>query len=114
MLFRSNHQLSEVTSYHVCGVLLMTRPELAPQVELGLQDLEGVELHASQAGRLVITVEGPSSAQCAAMINHLATLPGVAASSLVYHQIDNDTGAASKTGSGQTNDNASPSQESAP
>jgi len=109
-----NNKLSDVSSYHVCGVLLMTRPELATRVELGLQDLEGVELHASQAGRLVVTVEGPSYYQCAEMINHLATLPGVAASSLVYHQIDHDTGAASVTGSGQANDNASPSQESAP
>ena len=100
--------------YHVCGVLLMTHPERAPRVALALQGLSGVELHASEGGRLVVTIEGPSSAHCADMMNHLATLPGVAASSLVYHQIDNDNGPASAIGSGQAHDYASPSQETAP
>jgi len=105
-----------VTEYHVCGVLLMTRPERAPAVEPGLRGLEGVELHASEAGRLVVTIEGSSYAQCADMMNHLATLPGVAAASLVYHQIDHDPGTASTSvgGSGQAIANASPSQETAP
>jgi len=99
--------------YHICGVLLLTRPELVPALELALRDLSGVELHANAAGRLVVTIEGSSYAQCADMMNHLATLPGVAASSLVYHQIDNDPGTASPTGSGQAGNNASPSQETA-
>jgi nitrate reductase NapAB chaperone NapD len=30
------------------------------------------------------------------MMNHLATLQGVASSSLVYHQVDNDTAQASQ------------------
>ena len=100
--------------YHVCGVLLMTHPELAPRVALALRGLAGVELHASEGGRLVVTIEGPSSARCAELMNHLATLPGVAASSLVYHQIDNDNGPTSAIGSGQAHDYASPSQETAP
>lgn len=100
--------------YHVCGVLLMTHPERAPQVALALREFGGVELHAREGGRLVVTVEGPSSAHCADLMNHLATLPGVAAASLVYHQIDNDNGPASAIGSGQANDYVSPSQETAP
>ena len=102
--------------YHVCGILLMTRPELVPQVALELQGLDGVELHAQEGGRLVVTIEGASYAHCAERLNHLASLPGVAASSLVYHQVDNDTGAgpAAASGSGRANNNASPSQETAP
>jgi nitrate reductase NapD len=77
-----------MNEYHVCGVLLMSRPELAPKVEQALATLPGVELHASEGGRMVVTVEGSEYSDCADAIGELATLDGVASSSLVYHQID--------------------------
>jgi nitrate reductase NapD len=86
----------EVSEYHICGVLLLTRPELAPDLALVVRALEGVEVHANAGGRLVVTIEGSSYAHCADMMNHLATLQGVASSSLVYHQVDNDTAQASQ------------------
>lgn len=77
-----------MSEYHVCGVLLMSRPEHAAVVERALQELPGVELHANDRGRMVVTVEGTEYSHCADMITELATLDGVASSSLVYHQID--------------------------
>lgn len=77
-----------MSAYHVCGVLLMARPEHIPDVEQALQALPGVELHARDGGRLVVTVEGEAYRDCAETMNELALLSGVAASSLVYHQID--------------------------
>jgi nitrate reductase NapAB chaperone NapD len=53
--------------------------------------LAGVELHASEGGRLVVTLEGPSYHHCADLMNELAILPGVASSSLVYHQVDTES-----------------------
>lgn len=75
--------------YHVCGLLLMTRPEHASAVQRALMGLAGVELHASDGGRMVVTIEGSAYGECADLMNHLATLEGVASSSLVYHQVDN-------------------------
>jgi nitrate reductase NapD len=80
-----------MNEYHVCGVLLMSRPEQAPGVEQALRALAGVELHASEGGRLVVTLEGPSYHHCADLMNELAILPGVASSSLVYHQVDTES-----------------------
>ena len=80
-----------MSEYHVCGVLLMSRPENAATVEHTLKELAGVELHANEGGRMVVTVEGSEYRHCADMITELATLDGVASSSLVYHQIDNDS-----------------------
>lgn len=77
-----------MSDYHVCGLLLMSRPEQAPAVERALRDMAGVELHASQGGRMVVTVEGSSYAQCADLMTELATLEGVASSALVYHHHD--------------------------
>ena len=80
-----------MSEYHVCGVLLMSRPELAAGVAEALNGMPGVELHANQEGRMVVTVEGRDYGQCADMITELATLDGVASSSLVYHQIDTES-----------------------
>lgn len=80
-----------MNEYHVCGVLLMSRPEQAAKVAQALQGKAGVELHASDGGRMVVTVEGTDYGHCADMISELATLDGVASSSLVYHQIDTES-----------------------
>ncbi len=79
-----------MSEYHVCGVLLMSRPEQAPAVQRMLRKLPGVELHANEGGRMVVTIEGPSYAHCADTMTELAVLDGVASSSLVYHQIDSE------------------------
>jgi len=79
-----------MSEYHVCGVLLMARPEHAPAVEQALNQMDGVELHANDSGRMVVTVEGAAYHECADRMNELAVLSGVASSSLVYHQIDNE------------------------
>ncbi|MDJ0738133.1 MAG: chaperone NapD [Gammaproteobacteria bacterium] len=79
-----------MNEYHVCGVLLMSRPENAASVEQALSDMPGVELHANDGGRMVVTVEGDAYSHCADTITQLSTLDGVASSSLVYHQIDNE------------------------
>ena len=79
-----------MNEYHVCGVLLMSRPENAAMVAEALDGMSGVELHANEGGRMVVTVEGDEYRHCADTITELATLDGVASSSLVYHQIDSE------------------------
>jgi nitrate reductase NapD len=79
-----------MSEYHICGVLLMSRPEHCAVVEQALENMTGVELHANDGGRMVVTVEGAEYRPCADTITQLATLDGVASSSLVYHQIDTE------------------------
>ncbi len=80
-----------MTEYHVCGLLLLSRPESAAKVEQALRAMDGVQLHANEAGRMVVTIEGGEYRACADRMNELATLRGVASSSLVYHQIDTES-----------------------
>jgi len=80
-----------MNEYHVCGLLLMSRPDSAQSVERALHAINGVEVHANEGGRMVVTVEGEAYHECAEIMNQLATMSGVASSSLVYHQIDNES-----------------------
>jgi nitrate reductase NapD len=79
-----------MNEYHICGVLLMSRPEHGPIIEQALKTMAGTELHANEGGRMVVTVEGDEFGQCADAITRLGTLDGVASSSLVFHQIDTE------------------------
>jgi nitrate reductase NapD len=79
-----------MSDYHVCGMLLHARPEKTPGVAAALHELEGVELHANEGGRMVVTIEGGDYEYCAGMMTRLACLDGVSSSSLIYHQIDKE------------------------
>lgn len=80
-----------MNEYHVCGLLLMSRPEHAAKVAQALEGMPGVQLHANDGGRMVVTIEGSEYRHCADTMTELATLDGVASSSLVYHQIDTES-----------------------
>ena len=80
-----------MSDYHVCGMLLHARPEKTPRVADALAELEGVELHASEGGRMVVTIEGGDYEHCAGMMTRLACLDGVSSSSFIYHEIDKES-----------------------
>ncbi len=80
-----------MSEYNVCGVLVMARPERSGEVAERLAGMPGVEIHArGDDGKLVVTVEGPVSAQCADTITEMALIDGVVSTSLVYHEIDTE------------------------
>ncbi len=79
-----------MNNYNVCGVLVMAVPESGPVVEAALNDIEGVEVHANENGKLVVTVEGPNTRGFANKISDFANIKGVLSTSLVYHEIETD------------------------
>ena len=69
----------------------MASPKKGAIVEQSLNDLNGVEVHArGDDGRMVVTVEGPLSRECANMITDMNDIDGVISTSLVYHEIDTE------------------------
>lgn len=77
-----------MNEFNICGVLVMVRPDAREAVEQRLTRLPGVEVHAGDAdGRLVVTVEDTSEANCTETISALTDIDGVLATSLVYHEI---------------------------
>ncbi len=80
-----------MSEYNICGVLVMTNPKMGAIVEDTLNKIEGVEVHAREnGGKLVVTVEGPHSRECANTISDFGDIKGVVSTSLVYHEIDSD------------------------
>ena len=80
-----------MNDFNVCGVLVMVNPKSSQTVEDTLKKMEGVEVHANEKGKLVVTVEGPNDRDFANRISDFANIKGVLSTSLVYHEIETDT-----------------------
>ncbi|WJW75362.1 chaperone NapD [Thiohalobacter sp. IOR34] len=76
---------------NISGVLVRTRPEKVALVQTALEQLDGVEVHATtEDGRLIVTVEQADDRATASTVDRMQDLPGVIAASMVYHQFEDD------------------------
>lgn len=74
---------------HICGLLVQIRPDRLEDARSGLMALPGVEIHhATDDGRLVVTVEDSEEATAGDIMHRLHDVKGVVAASLVYHYHD--------------------------
>lgn len=70
---------------NICGCVVETRGRDAAAVAQRLLGLPGLELHASEGGRLVVTVEDTPQALAADTLAALGQVEGVLNTSLIYH-----------------------------
>jgi nitrate reductase NapD len=70
---------------NICGCVVETRERDAQVVGQRLLELPGVELHASEGGKLVVTVEDTPQALAADTLSALGEVAGVLNTSLIYH-----------------------------
>ena len=77
-----------MSEYNTCGVLVTTRPELGSVIERILRAVEGMEVHARDAGRIVATVKGMGR-YCVDTISDLSAINGVISTSRFnYYEAD--------------------------
>ncbi|MCO4864983.1 chaperone NapD [Cupriavidus sp. WGlv3] len=83
--------------WHIAGIVVHAMPDRLPQVRAAIDAITGAEVHAaSDAGKLVVTIEAPTSRAIAAHLTYLHQLPGVLSAALVY-QHNEDADAMSET-----------------
>lgn len=77
----------------VAGVLVLSSPNKAADVERELTTLPGVEVHAVEAdGRMVVTIEGDDQNTITDTFRCFNDLSGVMSTALVYHHFESDCG----------------------
>ncbi len=76
---------------NICGCVVETRERDAPVVAQRLLDLPGVGLHASEGGKLVVTVEDTAGTMAADTLALLGQVDGVLNTSLIYHYGGDET-----------------------
>ncbi|ABF10932.1 periplasmic nitrate reductase NapD [Cupriavidus metallidurans] len=71
--------------WHIAGIMVYANPEKLDAVCSAIDAMTGMEIHAiSDAGKIVVTAEAPSSRAIAAQLTCLHQLEGVFSATLVY------------------------------
>jgi nitrate reductase NapD len=74
-----------VDEWHIAGVVVHADPARLGDVRAAIDLMAGAEIHAvSDAGKMVVTLEAPSSRAIAAHLTCLHQLDGVLSAALVY------------------------------
>lgn len=90
--------------YHVASYVVRTRPEDEARIESQINSLPGLEVHAVENGKLIVTAEAENTHKLAELAGALELMDAVLQVAPVYHEFtrDQNTGQAENADS---NDN---------
>ena len=75
----------------VSGVLVACRREHLARVGTALRAIPGVDIHhADPSGRLVVTIEGPTTVGCAERLRAIQALPDVLSAEMAMHVFEDE------------------------
>lgn len=77
-----------MSGFNICGMVVRSRDYRADYVRTSLLAIPGVEIHAADGGRMVVTIEDESYRQVAENVNNIQFLEGVVSASIVYQYSD--------------------------
>lgn len=70
--------------YHVSSAVISVLPGREAEILAALPDLPGVEVHARNGARIVITIEGYSTGELGDRLTSISAMPGVIAANMVF------------------------------
>ena len=76
--------------YHISSAVISIIPGREAEVLSVLPSLPGVELHATQGSRAVVTIEGLSSREMGDRLTDIAKMAGVIAANMVFEHSDEE------------------------
>ena len=77
-----------MTTSHIASLIVRTRPDLMREVAARIDRAPNTEVHAAEAGKIIVVVESPSERALADCMDALRAEPDVLMVSLVYHAVD--------------------------
>ncbi|SIT32837.1 chaperone NapD [Achromobacter sp. MFA1 R4] len=85
----SSASCSAAPELHIASMVVHAMPRRLTGVRAAIQAIAGAEIHgASDTGKLVVTLEAPSTDDMMAQISAIQRLDGVLASALVFQAAD--------------------------
>lgn len=74
---------------NISSLIVDARPEALPSVQAALATMPGIEVHAAtEAGKLIVTVETDGDADTTDSFGRIGAIPGVMSVAMVYHQFE--------------------------
>lgn len=81
--------------HHISSAVVVAFPERREELAGRLASMPGVEVHAGEGSRIVVTIEGPSSGTLGETLTSISAMDGVIAANMVFEHIDEAKGSAS-------------------
>lgn len=82
--------MPEARRYHVSSAVIFARPGREAAVRAALPGLAGVEVHAAEGARIVITIEGRSTGELGDRLTEIALMDGVIAANMVFEHSEEE------------------------
>jgi nitrate reductase NapD len=77
-----------VDRHHISSAVVLALPERRHEVSVRLAEIPGVEVHADQGSRIIITIEGPSTGALGEALTRISLMDGVLAANMVFEHAD--------------------------
>lgn len=74
--------------YYISSAVVIALPARLAQVCASLETMPGVEIHAAEGSRIVVTIEGPTSGSLGETLGQMTLLDGVLAANMVYEHVE--------------------------
>jgi nitrate reductase NapD len=74
--------------HHLSSAVVVALPERRAELSERLAAMRGVEVHASEGSRVVITIEGPTSGMLGETLTTISTMDGVLAANMVFEHAE--------------------------
>lgn len=74
--------------HHISSAVVIALPARRAALAATLAAMPGVEVHAGEGSRIVITIEGPSSGMLGATLAGISALEGVLAANMVFEHVE--------------------------
>jgi periplasmic nitrate reductase NapD len=74
--------------HHISSAVVLALPERRADVSTRLARMRGVEVHASEGSRIVITIEGPTSGMLGETLTTISVMDGVLAANMVFEHAE--------------------------
>ena len=75
---------------HISSAVVLALPERRAEVSGRLAAMRGVEVHADEGSRIVITIEGPNSGMLGETLTTISVMDGVLAANMVFEHAEDE------------------------
>lgn len=73
--------------HHISSAVIVALPARREDIRAQLQRMPGVEVHAGDGSRLVVTIEGPTSGMLGETLSRISLIAGVISANMVFEHI---------------------------
>ena len=77
-----------VERHHISSAVVLAFPDRREEVSRRLAGMRGVEVHASEGSRIVVTIEGPTSGMLGETLTMISAMDGVLAANMVFEHAE--------------------------